>query len=145
MESGHSTLFVIYCLVSNRVELFSGSRIWISRVILKYLYPLLIMLFASAAVRDKEVFSQSRIRCSVGSFRLYRCFFYTICRSSFSRSILVWYSKCDTLYYDVCVFFGSLLLYPMKGERIFYYACCLCFLVSYGYFVPVLWALHWLW
>ena len=29
MESGHSTLFVIYCLVSNRVELFSGSRIWI--------------------------------------------------------------------------------------------------------------------
>ena len=62
------------------------------RVILKYLYPLLIMLFASATVRDKEVF-------------------YTICRSSFSRSILVWYGKCDTLYYDVCVFFGSLLLY----------------------------------
>ena len=28
------------------------------RVILKYLYPLLIMLFASAAVRDKEVFSK---------------------------------------------------------------------------------------
>ena len=27
MESGHGTLFVIYCLVSNRVELFSGSRI----------------------------------------------------------------------------------------------------------------------
>ena len=27
---GHSTLFIIYCLVSNRVELFSGSWIWIS-------------------------------------------------------------------------------------------------------------------
>ena len=29
MEPGHSILFVIDCLVSNRVELFSGSRIWI--------------------------------------------------------------------------------------------------------------------
>lgn len=31
------------------------------RVILKYLYPLLIMLFASAAVRDKEVFLKAGI------------------------------------------------------------------------------------
>ena len=90
------------------------------RVILKYLYPLLIMLFASAAVRDKEVFLKAGLgaRLVAGGFLFVNLYyFYTGINNTnaeldfVSRSILVWYGKCDTLYYDVCVFFGSLLLY----------------------------------
>lgn len=64
------------------------------RVILKYLYPLLIMLFASATVRDKEVFLKAGLGARLVALVSIGVFFYTICRSSFSRSILVWYSKC---------------------------------------------------
>ena len=91
MESGHSTLFVIYCLVSNRVELFSGSRIWIPG---NFEIPL------------------SSVNNAVSSGYFYTGINNTNAELDFvSRSILVWYGKCDTLYYDVCVFSGSLLLY----------------------------------
>lgn len=114
------------------------------RVILKYLYPLLIMLFASAAVRDKEVFLKAGLGARLvavisipvliipmlnwilfpGVFCMVRQVRYTILRC-------------------VCFLWLSFII-PMKGRRIFYYACCLCFLVWCGCFVPVLWALHWL-
>ncbi len=71
MESGHGTLLVIYCLVSNWVELFSGSRIWIPGNFEIPLSSVNKCFFASAASADKEVFSQSRIRSPVSGGYFY--------------------------------------------------------------------------
>lgn len=51
-----SVVYVIYLCWLAVGLVYSPAPLYGFRVILKYLYPLLIMLFASAAVRDTEVF-----------------------------------------------------------------------------------------
>ncbi len=103
MESGHGTLFVIYCLVSNWVELFSGSRIWIPGN-LKYLYPLLIMLFCFGGSADKEVFSQSRIRSPVSGGYFYTGINNTNAELDFVPGVF-WYGTASAIHYiTMCVF-----------------------------------------
>ena len=51
-----SVVYVIYLCWLAAGLVYSPAPLYGFRVILKYLYPLLIMLFASAAVRDTEVF-----------------------------------------------------------------------------------------
>ena len=113
------------------------------RVILKYLYPLLIMLFASAAVRDKEVF----LKAGLGA-RLVAVISIPVLIIPMLNWILFpgvfWYGTASAIHYITMCVFSLALFYYTDERRIFYYACCLCFLVWCGCFVPVLWALHWL-
>ena len=113
------------------------------RVILKYLYPLLIMLFASATVRDKEVFLKAGLGARLVALVSIGVFFIPYVVRLFPGVFGMVQQVPLTTYR--CVFFLWLsFIIPMKRGRIFYYVCCLCFLVSYGCFAPVLWELHWL-
>ena len=60
-----SVVYVIYLCWLAAGLVYSPAPLYGFRVILKYLYPLLIMLFASAAVRDTEVFLTAGIGARV--------------------------------------------------------------------------------
>lgn len=67
------------------------------RVILKYLYPLLLCLFASATVRDAEVFFKaSKWACIVGVTAIFLQFSH-IARYAFPG--VIWYSTAAAIYY----------------------------------------------
>ena len=73
------------------------------RVILKYLYPLLIMLFASAAVRDKEVF----LKAGLGARLVLNWILFPG---------VFWYGTASAIHYiTMCVF--SLALFYYTDER----------------------------
>ena len=85
------------------------------RVILKYLYPLLIMLFASAAVRDKEVF----LKAGLGA-RLVAVISIPVLIIPMLNWILFpgvfWYGTASAIHYiTMCVF--SLALFYYTDER----------------------------
>ena len=109
----------IFCIVGlficKRSPQWSPAPGYGFRVILKYLYPLLIMLFASAAVRDKEVF----LKAGLGA-RLVAVISIPVLIIPMLNWILFpgvfWYGTASAIHYiTMCVF--SLALFYYTDER----------------------------
>lgn len=84
------------------------------RVILKYLYPLLIILFASAAVRDKEVFLKAGVGARVVALISIAVAFIPYIGRLFPG--VFWYGTARAInYISMCVF--SLALYYYTNEK----------------------------
>ena len=84
------------------------------RVILKYLYPLLIMLFASATVRDKEVFLKAGLGARLVALVSIGVFFIPYVVRLFPG--VFWYGTASAIHYiTMCVF--SLALFYYTDER----------------------------
>lgn len=84
------------------------------RVILKYLYPLLIILFASAAVRDKEVFFKAGVGARMVALISIAVAFIPYIGRLFPG--VFWYGTARAInYISICIF--SLALYYYTNER----------------------------
>ncbi len=114
------TLYVIY-LVWLFVGLFySPAPVYGFRVILKYLYPLLIMLFVSAAVRDKEVF----LKASIGARFIAILSFAVTIIPTIEWTLfpgVFWYGTARAInYISMCVFSLALFYYTDEKKKNFW-------------------------
>lgn len=86
------------------------------RVILKYLYPLLIMLFASAAVRDKEVFLKAGIGARMVAIISIAVAFIPYIGRLFPG--VFWYGTASAIHYiSMCVFSLALFYYTQEKKK----------------------------
>lgn len=86
------------------------------RVILKYLYPLLIMLFASAAVRDKEVFIKAGIGARTVAIISIAVAFIPYIGRLFPG--VFWYETARAInYISMCVFSLALFYYTQEKKK----------------------------
>lgn len=86
------------------------------RVILKYLYPLLIMLFASAAVRDKEVFLKAGIGARIVALISIVVFFIPYVGRLFPG--VFWYGTASAInYISMCIFSLALFYYTQEKKK----------------------------
>lgn len=86
------------------------------RVILKYLYPLLIMLFASAAVRDEEVFLKAGIGARIVALISIGVFFIPYVGRLFPG--VFWYGTASAInYISMCVFSLALFYYTREKRK----------------------------
>lgn len=86
------------------------------RVILKYLYPLLIMLFASTAVRDKEVFLKAGIGARIVALISIGVFFIPYVGRLFPG--VFWYGTASAInYISMCVFSLALFYYTQEKKK----------------------------
>lgn len=86
------------------------------RVILKYLYPLLIMLFASAAVRDKEVFLKAGLGARVVAVISIAVAFIPYVGQLFPG--VFWYGTARAInYISMCVFSLTLFFYTQEKKK----------------------------
>lgn len=86
------------------------------RVILKYLYPLLIMLFASAAIRDKEVFLKAGIGARMVAIISIAVAFIPYIGRLFPG--VFWYGTARAInYISMCVFSLALFYYTQEKKK----------------------------
>lgn len=86
------------------------------RVILKYLYPLLIMLFASAAVRDEEVFLKAGIGARMVALISICVFFIPYVVRLFPG--VFWYGTASAInYISMCIFSLALFYYTQEKKK----------------------------
>lgn len=86
------------------------------RVILKYLYPLLIMLFASAAVRDKEVFLKAGVGARMVAIISIAIAFIPYIGRLFPG--VFWYGTASAIHYiSMCVFSLALFYYTKEKRK----------------------------
>ena len=86
------------------------------RVILKYLYPLLIMLFASAAVRDKEVFLKAGIGARMVAIISIAVAFIPYIGRLFPG--VFWYVTARAInYISMCIFSLALFYYTQEKKK----------------------------
>lgn len=86
------------------------------RVILKYLYPLLIILFASAAVRDKEVFLKAGLGARTVAIISIGVAFIPYVGSLFPG--VFWYGTARAInYISMCVFSLALFYYTQEKKK----------------------------
>lgn len=86
------------------------------RVILKYLYPLLIMLFASAAVRDKEVFLKAGLGARVVAVISIAVAFIPYVGQLFPG--VFWYGTARAInYISMCMFSLALFFYTQEKKK----------------------------
>lgn len=112
------------------------------RVILKYIYPLLIMQFASAAVRDVEVF----LKASFGArmIALISIVFAFVPFIGVLASGVFWYGTAAAInYISIMIFHWHYFIIPMKNVRIYSTRFYLYSLALFGCSGPPLWG-RWL-
>ena len=86
------------------------------RVILKYLYPLLVMLFASAAVRDKEVFLKAGIGARTVAIISIAVAFIPYVGRLFPG--VFWYGTARAInYISMCIFSLALFYYTQEKKK----------------------------
>lgn len=102
------------------------------RVILKYLYPLLIMLFASAAVRDMEVFLKAGLGARmVALIALIVAFIPMLERTLFPG--VFWYGTARAInFISICIFSLALFYYTDKKRKTSFMPFCLYFHALFG-------------
>ncbi len=109
-----SVVYVIYLCWLVIGMTYSPAPAYGFRVILKYLYPLLIMLFASAAVRDTEVFLQAGLWARIVGVISIVVAFVPGLGSVFPG--VFWYGTARAInYISICMF--SLALYFYTDEK----------------------------
>ena len=96
------------------------------RVILKYSYPLLIMLFASAAVRDKEIFFKAGLIARIVA--IVSIGFSFIPLIGYLVPGVFWYGTARSIHYiSICIF--SLALYYHGGKEKKDLLLCVLFMI----------------
>ena len=86
------------------------------RVILKYLYPLLIMLLASAAVRDKEVFFKAGVGARMVALISIAVVFIPYIGRLFPG--VFWYGTASAIHYiSMCVLSLALFYYTLEKKK----------------------------
>ena len=106
-------LYLIYMIWLIIGLSYTSSVVYGFRVILKYSYPLLIMLFASAVVRNKEIFIKAGLGARVVA--IVSIGFSFIPLLSYLVPGVFWYGTARSIHYiSICIF--SLALY-YHGEK----------------------------
>lgn len=105
---------------------YSPSPSYGLRVIMKYLYPLVIMLFASAAVRDTEIFVKSSINARIVALISIAIFFIPYIAQLF-RGVF-WYGTASAINY-ISMFVLSLTLFFFTDEKKKNLLLCLIFIL----------------
>lgn len=89
------------------------------RVILKYSYPLLVMLFASAAVRDKEIFLKAGLIARIVA--IVSIVFSFIPLIGYLIPGVFWYRTARSIHYiSICMFSLALYYHGGKEKKIYY-------------------------
>lgn len=92
------------------------------RVILKYLYPLLIMLFASAAVRDTEVFLKAGLGARIVAVTSIVIAFIPMLEWTLFPGVF-WYGTARAInFISICIFSLALFYYTDKKKENLFYA-----------------------
>lgn len=117
-----SVIYVVYILWLVIGLAYSPAPGYGFRVILKYLYPLLIMLFASAAVRDIEVFLKAGLGARmVALIALIVAFIPTLEGTLFPG--VFWYGTARAInFISMCVFSLALFYYTDEKKKNLIYA-----------------------
>ena len=117
-----SVVYVVYILWLIIGLAYSPAPGYGFRVILKYLYPLLIMLFASAAVRDTEVFLKAGLGARMVSLiALIVAFIPMLERTLFPG--VFWYGTARAInFISMCTFSLALFYYTDEKKKNLFYA-----------------------
>lgn len=92
------------------------------RVILKYLYPLLIMLFASAAIRDTEVFLKAGLGARMVALIALIVAFIPMLEGTLFPGVF-WYGTARAInFISMCVFSLALIFYTDEKKKNIFYA-----------------------
>lgn len=110
-----SVVYIIYLLWLVIGLTYSTAPGYGFRVILKYIYPLLIMLFASAAVRDTEVFLKAGLGARVVALISIACAFIPFIEKLFSG--VFWYGTARAINYISIIIFSLALFYYTNEKR----------------------------
>ena len=121
-----TVLYSIYILWLCIGLIYTPSPSYGFRVILKYLYPLLIMLFASAVVRDVEVFLKASIAARTIALISIGVFFIPFVTILFPG--VFWYGTASAINY-IAMFVLSLALYYHTNEKRKNLALCVVFIL----------------
>lgn len=119
-------LYIIYLLWLCVGLIYTPAPSYGFRVILKYLYPLLIMLFASAVVRDVEVFLKASIAARTIALISIGVFFIPFVTILFPG--VFWYGTASAINY-IAMFVLSLALYYHTNEKRKNLALCVVFIL----------------
>ena len=106
-------IYIIWLVVGLSYTPVSGYGF---RVILKYLYPLLIMLFASAAVRDKEVFLKAGVGARMVALISIAVAFIPYIGRLFPGAFWVGTARAIN-YISMCVFSLALFYYTQEKKK----------------------------
>ena len=101
---------------------YSSSYVYGFRVILKYSYPLLIVLFASAVVRDTEVFMKASLGARiVALIALIIAFIPMLERTLFPG--VFWYGTARAInFISICIFSLALFYYTDEKKKSLFYS-----------------------
>lgn len=101
--------------------LYSPSAVYGGRVILKYAYPFLILLFASAVVRDREVFLKAGLGARiVGAVSIV---FFAVPFAYYLIPGVFWYgTACAINYISLCMFSLALFFHEGRQRKNLYWA-----------------------
>lgn len=114
--SAATILYMIYMLWLFIGLSYTPSPGYGFRVILKYSYPLLIMLFASAAVRNKEVFLKAGLTARIVA--IISIGFSFIPFISYLVPGVFWYATARSIHYiTMCIFSLALYYYGGKDKK----------------------------
>lgn len=111
------TIYILWLIIG---LIYSPAPSYGFRVILKYIYPFLIMLFASAVVRDKEVFLKAglgaRMIALISLIVAFSHLEYTIAPGVF------WYGTARAInFISICIFSAALFFYTDEKKKNAFY------------------------
>lgn len=115
IQSASSILYFIYIIWLIIGLAYSPSPSYGLRVILKYLYPLLIMLVSSAVVRDKEIFLKAGLGARVTALISICIFFIPYLIRLFPG--VLWTGTASAInYISICIFSLALAFYTNERK-----------------------------
>lgn len=124
--SAASVFYLLYLLWLVIGLFYSPAPSYGIRVIMKYIYPLLLMLFASATVRDGEVFLKSGLMARVVGIASLFVAFIPFLNLVFPG--VFWYGTASAInYISICVFSLALFYYTDERKKNFFY--CILFML----------------
>lgn len=109
-------LYMIYMMWLIIGLSYSPAPVYGFRTILKYLYPFLIMLFASAVVRDKEVFIKAGLGARTIAILSIAIFFIPAIKMLVPG--VLWYGTASAIHYiSMCIFSLALFYHGGKDKK----------------------------
>lgn len=117
-----SVVYAVYILWLIIGLAYSSAPVYGFRVILKYLYPLLLMLFASAAVRDMEVLLKAGLVARVVALIALIVAFIPMLEGTLFPGVF-WYGTARAInFISMCVFSLALFYYTDEKKKNLLYA-----------------------
>lgn len=124
--SAVSVCYLLYLLWLVIGLFYSPAPSYGIRVIMKYMYPLLLMLFASAAIRDGEVFLKAGLMARIVGITSLFVAFLPFLNLVFPG--VFWYGTASAInYISICVFSLALFYYTDERKKNLFY--CILFML----------------